>query len=152
MKAKGEWGDIFKMLKGKAKNHQKILQRKGKFPGAASDKESARQCRGLWVWYLGWGDPLEKEMATHSSVLAWRIPRIEEPWRLQSMGSQRVRHDLRDLACTYAPRACNTHYNFLVNRLRRKKLNFFLFTDVMIIYRQSQRSDPNKRWKNSWNK
>ena len=38
-------------------------------------------------------DPLEKEMATHSSVLAWRIPWSEEPGGLQSMGSQRVRHD-----------------------------------------------------------
>ena len=42
---------------------------------------------------LGWEDPLEKEMATHSSILAWRIPWREEPGRLQSMGSQRVGHD-----------------------------------------------------------
>ena len=42
---------------------------------------------------LGQEDPLEKEMATHSSFLAWRIPWTEEPGRLQSMGSQRVRHD-----------------------------------------------------------
>ena len=41
----------------------------------------------------GWEDPLEKEMATHSSTLAWKIPGMEEPGRLQSMGSQRVRHD-----------------------------------------------------------
>ena len=41
---------------------------------------------------LGWEDPLEKGMATHSSILAWRIPRTEEPGGLQSMGSQRVRH------------------------------------------------------------
>ena len=40
------------------------------------------------VQFLGWGDPLEKEMATHSSILAWRIPWTEEPGRLQSMGSQ----------------------------------------------------------------
>ena len=46
-----------------------------------------------WVQSLGWEDPLEKEMATHSSTLAWRIPWTEEPGRLQSMGSQRVRHD-----------------------------------------------------------
>ena len=44
--------------------------------------------------YTGICDILEKEMATHSSRLAWRIPRTEEPGRLQSMGSQRVRHDL----------------------------------------------------------
>ena len=45
------------------------------------------------VQSLGQGDPLEKEMATHSSNLAWKIPWIEEPGRLQSMGSQRVRQD-----------------------------------------------------------
>ena len=42
---------------------------------------------------LGWADPLEKEMATHSSTLAWKIPWMEAPGRLQSMGSQRVGHD-----------------------------------------------------------
>ena len=42
---------------------------------------------------LGGEDPLEKEMATHSSTLAWKIPWTEEPGRLQSMGSQRVGHD-----------------------------------------------------------
>ena len=47
-----------------------------------------------WVWSLGWEDPLEKGMANHSRTLAWRIPWTEEPGRLQSMGSQRVRHDL----------------------------------------------------------
>ena len=45
---------------------------------------------------LGWEDPLEKEMATHSSTLAWKIPWSEEPGRLQSMGSQRVRTRLSD--------------------------------------------------------
>ena len=45
------------------------------------------------VQSLGWEDPLEKEMATHSSILAWKILWMEEPSRLQSMGSQRVRHD-----------------------------------------------------------
>ena len=42
---------------------------------------------------LGWEDPLEKEMATHSSIHAWKIPWTEEPGRLQSMGLQRVGHD-----------------------------------------------------------
>ena len=42
---------------------------------------------------LGWEDPLEKEMAIHSSTIAWKIPWTEEPSRLQSMGSQRVGHD-----------------------------------------------------------
>ena len=43
--------------------------------------------------FLGWEDPLEKEMATHSSILTWRTLLSEEPVRLQSMGSQRVRQD-----------------------------------------------------------
>ena len=46
-----------------------------------------------WVQSLGWEDPLEKEVATHSSILAWRIPWMEESGGLQSMGSQRVGHD-----------------------------------------------------------
>ena len=46
------------------------------------------------VWFLGQEDPLEEEMATHSSILAWRIPWAEEPGRLQSLGLQRARHNL----------------------------------------------------------
>ena len=45
-----------------------------------------------WVRSLGLEDPLEEEMATHSSILAWQIPRTKEPGGLQSMGSQRLRH------------------------------------------------------------
>ena len=46
-----------------------------------------------WAQFLGWEDSLEKGMATHSSILSWRIPWIEEPGRLQSMGPQTVGHD-----------------------------------------------------------
>ena len=46
-----------------------------------------------WVQSLGWEDPLEKGMATHSSILAWRIPCTEEPGRLQSIGFQEVGND-----------------------------------------------------------
>ena len=49
--------------------------------------------RETWVWSLGREDPLEKEMATHSSILAWRIPWTEEPGGQQFTGLQRVRHD-----------------------------------------------------------
>ena len=49
--------------------------------------------RETWVQFLGWENPLGKGTATQSSILAWRIPWIEEPGRLQSMGLQRVRHD-----------------------------------------------------------
>ena len=45
-----------------------------------------------WVQSLGWEDPLEKDMATHSSTLAWESPLMEDPGRLQSMGLQIVRH------------------------------------------------------------
>ena len=51
--------------------------------------------RETGVQSLGWEDPLEKEMATHSSILAWKIPWMEEPGRLQSTGSQRVGHTER---------------------------------------------------------
>ena len=54
----------------------------------------------MQVWSLGREDPLEKEMTTHSSILAWEIPWTEEPGRLLSMGSQRVRQD----------RTTNPHY------------------------------------------
>ena len=46
------------------------------------------------VLSLGWEDPLEEEMATHSTILVWKIPSTEEPGRLQSKGLQRVRHGL----------------------------------------------------------
>ena len=61
-------------------------------PSWLSGKESTYQCRKMWVWSLGREDPLEKEMETHSNILARKIPWTEEPSRLQSMGSQRVRH------------------------------------------------------------
>ena len=50
--------------------------------------------RETWVRSLVWEDPLEKGKATHSSIFAWEIPYTEEPGRLQSMGSQRVGHDI----------------------------------------------------------
>ena len=52
---------------------------------------AVQQLQELWVRSLGWEDPLEEGMATHSSILAWRIPWTEEPGGLQSMGLQRVR-------------------------------------------------------------
>ena len=58
--------------------------------------QAVKHLAAVWetrVRSLGWEDPLENEMATHSSTLAWKIPWTEEPGRLQSMGSQRVGHD-----------------------------------------------------------
>ena len=65
--------------------------------------------RETWVQSLGWKDPLAKGMATHSSILAWRIPMDNGVWPLQSMGLQRVRHDW---ATTY------THTQFYFPKLR----------------------------------
>ena len=67
---------------------------------------------------LGWKDPLEKEMATHSSILAWRIPWIEEPGELQSTGSQRVGQDLE----TYS-RCGQKHTHSHFNNLSKKGIN-----------------------------
>ena len=47
----------------------------------------------IWVWSLGWEDPLEEDMTTHSSILVWRISWTEEPGELQSIESQRVRRN-----------------------------------------------------------
>ena len=59
------------------------------FPGG-SDSKASTAVLETWLQSLGWEDHLEKGMATHSSVLAWRTPWTEEPGGLQSMGSQRV--------------------------------------------------------------
>ena len=69
------------------------------FPGGISGKEPTWQCRSCqcrpetWVQSLGWEDPLEKEMAIHCSMLAWKIPWTEVPGGLKFIGSQRVGHD-----------------------------------------------------------
>ena len=85
-----------------------------------------RAMRKTWVQSLGREDPLEKEMATHSSVLAWRIPWTEEPGELESTGLQRVVHD-----CTL--------YNFKISILdglgieqnkalnKYRKIYFYIF-------------------------
>ena len=69
-----------------------VLKNASGFPGFYDGKESAYDA-GHLVLSLGQEDPLEKEMATHSRILAWRILWAEEPGGLQSMGSQRVGHD-----------------------------------------------------------
>ena len=65
------------------------------FTGVSVSKESlsVQETQETQVQSLGWEDPLEEKMATHSSVLAWEMPWTEKPGRLQSTGSQRVRHD-----------------------------------------------------------
>ena len=74
-----------------------------RLPRWYNDKESASQHRKceMWAQSLDWYDPLEKEMATHSSILNWKIPWTEELGKLQSMGFQRVRHDLSCMQMTF---------------------------------------------------
>ena len=67
------------------------------FPGGSEVKNLPAHCEEMqdtWVCFLGWEDLLEEEMATHSSILAWKFPWTEESGRLESMESQRVRYDL----------------------------------------------------------
>ena len=76
------------------------------FPGGTSGEEPTCQCRRHETWdsipgSLSWEDPLEKGMTSHSNILAWKIPWTEEPFRLQSIGSQRVGHDWGNLACMH---------------------------------------------------
>ena len=67
----------------------------------------------MWIQSLDWEDPLEKEMATHSSILAWRIPWTEKPGGLQSMGSQRVGHDKMTNTFTFFQFVFNVLFLFL---------------------------------------
>ena len=64
------------------------------FPSGSVVKNlcASEEIQETWVWSLGREDPLEEEMATHSSIHAWKMPWTEEPGGLQSMGSQRVEH------------------------------------------------------------
>ena len=66
------------------------------FPGGASGKKThlpMQKMQETWVWFLGREDPLQEGTATHSNIVDWRIPWTEEPDRLRSIGSQRVRHN-----------------------------------------------------------
>ena len=65
------------------------------FPGGSAVKNlsAMQEMQETWVQSLGWKDPLEEGMVTHSGILSWRIPWTEEPTGLQSIGSQRVGHD-----------------------------------------------------------
>ena len=80
-----------RISKGLESDRQGLME----FPGGAVVKIRLpmQEMQETLVQFLGQEDPLEKEMATHSSILAWKIPWTEEPCRLQSMWSQRVGHD-----------------------------------------------------------
>ena len=83
------------------------------------------------VRFLGWEDPLEKEMAIHSSTLAWKIPWMEEPDRLQSMGSQRVGHDWATLL------SLSIHFSFclpLTYSLKNRPKDFINSITIFQLY------------------
>ena len=122
-----------------------ILPEGSRFPGGASGKEPACQCgrRKTQVW-PEWGrSPWRDGIATHSSILAWRIPWTEKPGRLQSTGSQRARHAWSDFACSTKDRdwLWRTHFRFSLP-------NMFHWLLVLTAFLHSAMSDAIPRpWK-----
>ena len=96
----------------------------------------------IQVWSLGGEDPLEEVMATHSSILAWRIPRTEEPGRLQSIVSQRVRHSWVTNIFTY--NTCKK------NEWGRIFSQFVLISNFQIVLQVQITSTLNIRLKSKW--
>ena len=93
------------------------------FPDGSVGKESACNVGDPGL-IPAWGNPLEKEMATHSSILAWRIPWTEEPGELRSVGSQRVRHDrVTNTFTLYPTKNLYLEYMKNSNNLIRKSYN-----------------------------
>ena len=78
------------------------------FPGgsAVKNQPAMQEPQEMWVWSLGGEDALEEGIATHSSILVWRMPWTEEPGGLQSIAAQRVRHDWSDWVCTHTRGTC----------------------------------------------
>ena len=93
MKENGLPEELFSMLPHLVTTKKKYIYLKASTSLVAQTVKRLPAVRETQVRSLGWKDPLEKEMATHSSTLAWKIPCSEEPGRLPSMGSQRVGHD-----------------------------------------------------------
>ena len=87
-------------------NWTELWKKKWKKKGAwwLSGKELLPAMQETWVWSLNQEDPLEKEMATHSSILAWEIPQTEEPSRLHSMGYQKSWMQLNSSTTTIPPK------------------------------------------------
>ena len=108
------------------------------FPGGSVVKNPPAM-QESWVRLLNWEDPLEENVATHSSTLAWRIPGPEEPGGLQSMGSQRVGHDwateqlqkfLREVSTVVEELACCVSSLFS----KRDKSIFLRFRQTLVLF------------------
>ena len=84
---------LFDKVSGKGAEEQSKNTFFSFLPYMAQSVKNLHAMQETRVQFLGWEDPLEKEMAIHSSILDWRIPWTEEPGRLQSMGLQKVRHN-----------------------------------------------------------
>ena len=102
------------------------------FPGGSVVKNLPAM-KKTCVWSPSWEDPLEKEMATHSSILAWRIPWTEETGGLQSIALQRVRHDWSDLAGVHAIYFIRKVFFFFFNPNIHKYLLFVSFLLITIL-------------------
>ena len=103
-----EWQQLLKNAGGSVDWNNHFGRKLGNIQGASLVAQTVKNMPAVqetWVWSLGWEDPLEKGMATHSSILAWRIPWTE-------MGSQRVRHDWATVTFF--------HHDYKIENLQRK--------------------------------
>ena len=92
----------------------------------------------MWVWSLGWEDPLEEGMKTYSNILGWRIPWTEEPGGLQSTGLHRVRHNWSELAHTHA---LSSFYTEEITEETSNLSRVALFTSGQILLFEPNHSD-----------
>ena len=105
-------------------------------PGSSVVKKPPMQeMQGTWVWSLCWDDPLEKEMATYSSILAWENLWTEEPGGLQSMGSQRVEYKLVTKQ-QQIQSVIEEVFPFIPTKSIMAKVNWLSFTEVWSLRRQ----------------
>ena len=93
----------------------------------------------MWVWSLGGEDALEEGIATHSSILVWRMPWTEEPGGLQSIAAQRVRHDWSDWVCTHT----HTHQR---NLLETHPLEFARNSPLGVLRRAAHKEVSHQRY------
>ena len=108
---------VYSRLKWLWKHH--LVTSKG-FPGSSAGKKYLPAMQETPVWFLGWEDPLEEYMATHSNILVWRSPWTEEPGGFQSIGLKRVGHNWSDLAWKHA---VSTYVPWMFNRLSNSHID-----------------------------